>query len=305
MSIKSAILGILSWKPSTGYEIKKIFEDSSFMHWSGNNNQIYKALLSMETEELVTSEVFHQDNSPSKKVYSITEDGLTELREWVKSTPEIPEIKKTFLVQFAWSDMLSNEELADILTKYEIEIKSQLLMQQEKNRRALHYPDRSSREIVIWKSISENIISGYINELNWIGETKQKLFQNVIVEEEKKMNYKMREKDSKKYIELISTSEPLSTENHALDLVALCWEQDTFLLMMDFAALAQDFFKLKTKVAGNFLQKFINYNIKTAVIMPQEIIKEGRFKEMVIETNKGNHFRIYESKEEAENWLLS
>nr|WP_242835134.1 PadR family transcriptional regulator [Clostridium sartagoforme] len=67
MSIKLAILGILSWKPSTGYELKKIFEESSFLYWSGNNNQIYKSLIKMEDEHLVTSEIIHQDNSPSKK----------------------------------------------------------------------------------------------------------------------------------------------------------------------------------------------------------------------------------------------
>ena len=116
MSIKLAILGILSWKSSTGYELKKMFEDSSFMYWSGNNNQIYKALMSMENEDLVVSEVVHQDNSPSKKIYTITEEGLKELRNWILSSPEAPEIKKTFLVQFAWSDMLNKQELSELLT---------------------------------------------------------------------------------------------------------------------------------------------------------------------------------------------
>ena len=64
MSIKLAILGILSWKPSTGYELKKVFEDSSFMYWSGNNNQVYKGLMSLEKESLVTSELIHRDSSP-------------------------------------------------------------------------------------------------------------------------------------------------------------------------------------------------------------------------------------------------
>ena len=32
--------------------------------------------------------------------------------------------------------------------------------------------------------------------------------------------------------------------------------------------------------------------------------KKGRFKEMAIEINKVNHFRLYESREEAEKWLL-
>lgn len=29
MTIQYAILGILSWKPSSGYELKKVFEDYS------------------------------------------------------------------------------------------------------------------------------------------------------------------------------------------------------------------------------------------------------------------------------------
>lgn len=304
MSIQLAILGILSWKSSTGYELKKIFEASSFMYWSGNNNQIYKALMNMENEDFVTSEVVHQDNSPSKKIYSITEEGLKELKKWLVSSPEAPEIKKTFLVQLAWSDMLSNQELSEVLSKYENEIKLQLIMQNEKYRRALHSPNRSTRESLIWEMISENIISTYNNELNWVRETRQKLFEHEVMEEKDKMNYQIREIESKKYIELMSTTEPLSTENDALDLVALCWEHETNALMIHYAGLSEDFFKLKTKLAGNMMQKFTNYAIKAAVIIPQDTIQKGRFKEMAMETNKGNHFRLYESKEEAEKWLL-
>jgi PadR family transcriptional regulator, regulatory protein AphA len=305
MSIKFAILGILSWKPSTGYELKKIFEDSSFMYWSGNNNQIYKALIQLQEEDLVTSEVIHQDSSPSKKSYTITEEGLKELKEWVMSSPEAPEIKKTFLVQLAWSDMLSNEELNELLSKYENELKAQLVMQVEKNRRALHSPNRNTRESLLWEMISDNIISTYNNELNWIQETRKKLFENQNLEEKDKMDYEIREVDNKKYIELISTTNPLSTEQEALDLISLGWEHETQFLIIHYDALSEDFFKLKTKVAGDIIQKFVNYGIKVAAIIPKETMEKGRFKEMALETNKGNHFRMYGSKEEAEKWLLN
>jgi len=305
MSIKFAILGILSWKASTGYELKKIFEESSILYWSGNNNQIYKALSQMHDEELVKSEVIHQDNSPSKKIYTITDEGLKELKEWIISTPEAPEIKKSFLVQLAWSNILSDQELQDLLISYENELKNQLILEHEKIRRAVHSPNRSSRESFIWDMISENIISTYTNELNWVRETRQKLLKNQIIEEKEKMNYQIIEIDNKKYIELISTTEPLSTENDALDLIALCWEHEINSLMIHYTSLSEDFFKLKTKVAGNMIQKFINYGIKAAAIMPQDTVQKGRFKEMAMETNKGNHFRMYEDKVEAEKWLLN
>lgn len=76
------------------------------------------------------------------------------------------------------------------------------------------------------------------------------------------------------------------------------------MLMIHNAVLSEDFFKLKTKLAGDIIQKFINYGIKAATIIPQETKQKGRFKEMAMETNKGNHFRLYGSKEEAEKWLL-
>ena len=44
MIIDYAILGLLSWKPLTGYDVKRVMQDSPFLYWSGNNNQIYKAL---------------------------------------------------------------------------------------------------------------------------------------------------------------------------------------------------------------------------------------------------------------------
>lgn len=304
MSIKFAILGILSWKPSTGYELKKIFEESSFLYWSGNNNQIYKALIKMEDEYLVTSEIIHQDNSPSKKIYTITEEGLKELKEWISSSPEAPEIKKTLLVQLAWADLLKDQELDELLLKYENELKVQLVMEIEKNKRALYSPNRSTREKLLWEMISENIISTYNNELNWINETRKKLFENNIIKEKEKMNYKIIDLNDKKYIELFSATTPLSTENDALDLLSLCWEHEACALMIHYEALSEDFFKLKTKVAGNIIQKFINYKLKSVAVIPDEIIQKGRFREMALEVNKGNHFRMYGNKEEAEEWLL-
>lgn len=304
MSIKSAILGILSWKPSTGYELKKMFEDSSFMHWSGNNNQIYKALLQLEEEKHVSSQVVHQESSPSKKVYTITEEGLLELKQWLLSPPEPPEIKKTFLVQLAWSDLLSSQEISELLSRYEDEIKLQWIMQQENKRRALHSPNRSPRERFLWERISENVISTCEQELHWVRETRRMLLEQEGMEEKDKMNYRIRESGSQKYIELMSAAEPVKTENDALDLIALGWEQGTQAIMIHGEALSEDFFKLKTKSAGDIIQKFTNYGMKVAAIVPREIVQQGRFKEMAAETNNGPHFRIYDRKEDAEQWLL-
>lgn len=175
MSIKYAILGILSCKPLTGYDLKKIIQDSPFMPWSGNNNQIYKSLVELLDENLVTGEVQHQESSPSKKIYTITQDGLMELKKWVLEAPEAPEFKKSFLVQLAWADQLSTDELDDLLSRYENEIKMKILLQQEIIRRGTFSPKRNPREEFIWDMIYENMLSSLEQELDWVKKLRTKL----------------------------------------------------------------------------------------------------------------------------------
>jgi DNA-binding PadR family transcriptional regulator len=177
MSIKFAILGLLSWKPSTGYDLKKVFEESPTLYWSGNNNQIYKTLVQLLEEKLVTNEVRHQESSPSKKIYSITDLGLSELRKWVMSSPEGPEFRKVFLIQLAWADQLSDEELDGLLLQYENEVNMQLLIQKENKRRSLNTPNRTAREAYIWDMLSENMLASYQYELDWIFKVRKGLLE--------------------------------------------------------------------------------------------------------------------------------
>jgi hypothetical protein len=51
------------------------------------------------------------------------------------------------------------------------------------------------------------------------------------------------------------------------------------------------------------LQKFINYHVKVAIIMEDEENLNERFKEMILEANKGNHFRTFKSIDDAESWI--
>ena len=76
MNIENAILGLLSWKALSGYDLKKIFEDSVTLYWSGNNNEIYRSLLDLRDRGLVACEVQPQESLPARKVYSITPAGM-------------------------------------------------------------------------------------------------------------------------------------------------------------------------------------------------------------------------------------
>lgn len=118
------------------------------------------------------------------------------------------------------------------------------------------------------------------------------------------MNYRVIEKGNKKYIECFSAETPLNTEQDAIDLITACFENNTYLLLMHDEVLPDEFFRLGTTLAGNVLQKFINYHIKVGVILTSEQRIKGKFKDMLAESNKGNDFRVFKNIEEAEKWLL-
>ena len=173
MDLRAAILGLLSWKAASGYDLKRIISESEVFYWSGNNNQIYKSLLELQKEGLVTYQVQLQESLPAKKIYSITEQGLAALHQSLLAAPEAPELQKSFLVQLAWADSLSEAEILQLLSQYEDEIDNRLRMHQYQAARPGSSPGRSKREQYLWKRIADNLVSACQTELDWVRKTRQ------------------------------------------------------------------------------------------------------------------------------------
>jgi len=167
MALDYAILGFLSWNPMTGYDLKKRFTDTLFIPWSGNNNQIYRTLIRLNTEGLVTTRVEQPESGPARKIYTITGTGLTALKTWLLSTPELPADRNTFLIQLAWTERLETTHLLDMLKEYAGEAAIKVTMLKEQQKRRTVWPGRSPREELIWDRIAENRIGSLETERKW------------------------------------------------------------------------------------------------------------------------------------------
>jgi DNA-binding PadR family transcriptional regulator len=120
MSLKHAILGFLSFKPMSGYDLKKAFDNSVRHFWPANQSQIYRTLAELEENEFVEKEVIPREERLDLKVYRVTEAGGEELRRWL-STPLPPrEDREPFLVQVYFGGLLTDGELLRVL-EHEIE----------------------------------------------------------------------------------------------------------------------------------------------------------------------------------------
>jgi DNA-binding PadR family transcriptional regulator len=112
MSLPHALLGLLSYHPATGYELKAVFEQSIHFFWNATLPQIYRTLNQMREQGWVTVTVEHQEGRPSRKVYRLTEAGREELRRWLAAPPEIPQPRDPLLVKVFFGRKTDPEVLA-------------------------------------------------------------------------------------------------------------------------------------------------------------------------------------------------
>ncbi len=85
--LKHGILGLLNYRPMTGYEIMTVFRDSLRFFWSAQTSQIYRELQTLEDRGWVGKTPVAQQGKPDKNVYAITPEGTDELLQWL-SDPE-------------------------------------------------------------------------------------------------------------------------------------------------------------------------------------------------------------------------
>lgn len=101
--LKHGILGLLNYGEMTGYEIMEVFRDSLNFFWSAQTSQIYRELQGLEKRSWVSKTIVTQRGKPDKNVFAITEEGKTELLNWLADAgpglnPRIPILMKVFFM---------------------------------------------------------------------------------------------------------------------------------------------------------------------------------------------------------------
>ena len=86
----------------------------------------------------------------------------------------------------------------------------------------------------------------------------------------------------------------------ALDfMMTVKYETGCSRIILNKSAICEEFFQLSTKLAGEILQKFINYQIKIAIIGDFSIYSSKSLKDFIYESNKGKNIFFLEDKNEA------
>jgi len=116
MSLRYAILGLLTFEPMSGYTLKTRYFDKSIRYfWPADQAQIYRTLQALEDDGAVRSETLESESRPSSKLYTISGKGEQELVDWLAQKHPLETPKDAFLVQLYFGRMLSKEQILSVL----------------------------------------------------------------------------------------------------------------------------------------------------------------------------------------------
>ena len=137
MSLSHAILGLLTYSPMTGYDLKKIFDKSISEVWAASLSQIYRELSTLNKRGYVSSTIEKQEDRPDKKIYKITQQGRNVFLSWLIDFPENLSFPKRdeFMLRIFFGSRLGKEQLINEFKRFILQKKQHLetLKELEKN----------------------------------------------------------------------------------------------------------------------------------------------------------------------------
>jgi DNA-binding PadR family transcriptional regulator len=88
MSVRHAVLALLSEGPKYGLQLRDEFEKRTGEVWPLNVGQVYTTLQRLERDGFVDSESDAEVEAGPQKVYRLTAEGAAELDDWLHTPPD-------------------------------------------------------------------------------------------------------------------------------------------------------------------------------------------------------------------------
>lgn len=118
------------------------------------------------------------------------------------------------------------------------------------------------------------------------------------------MRIDIHEIENTKIAELLSEEIIISNKEDGTDLLGDLYFQGFNRVFIHKSSIAEDFFDLKTGIAGEILQKFSTYRVRLAIIGDFKGYESKSLQDFIFESNKVGHINFVGSKDEAIERLL-
>jgi len=143
--VEASLLGLLCEAPKYGYEIEKLILDRNMRVWTDIAfSSIYYVLKKLEAKGLITSRLEAVEGKPSRRIYSMTPEGLQELRERLKWMISVyHRVTSPFDIGLAYLSFLDEKDVRECLVLYRKSIDEQIAFnhwQLESIKRRVNWP---------------------------------------------------------------------------------------------------------------------------------------------------------------------
>lgn len=140
MSLAYALLVSLIHEPKSGYDLAKQFDGSVGFFWQATHQQIYRELTKLEQQDLISAQAIAQESRPDKKIFSVTDLGLANLKTWLLQSSDLAPVKDEFLVKIYAGYLISHEAIVKSIHDH----------------RQLH-----QRQLATYREIEQQFFSGF------------------------------------------------------------------------------------------------------------------------------------------------
>lgn len=179
MSLQYAILGLLTYEPRTGYDLKAFFDNSINFMWTASLSQIYRELAKLEGQGYVTSIVKPQTGRPDKKYYQVTGEGEQAFRDWLGKFPSSlsTAVRDEFSVRIFFGSRLTFEEIIFQLRRFIKEKQEEMISLHYVARVIEHYSRQisSPEEEFFWKLIHKRGLMTCATLIEWAEESLREI----------------------------------------------------------------------------------------------------------------------------------
>jgi DNA-binding PadR family transcriptional regulator len=121
-----SLLGLLSLKPQSGYELKKLIEQSIGNFWSESFGQIYPTLKRMVANGLAEVSEDEGSGGRERKVYSLTDAGRARLRAWLTMPAAHQVPRNELLLKLFFGDGGDREDMRRLVETKRTELAADL-----------------------------------------------------------------------------------------------------------------------------------------------------------------------------------
>ena len=106
-ALEFALLGLVSQKPRSGYELIKLFRHTPMAHYSDSPGAIYPALVRMESAGLLRGKTERVHALRPRRKFEPTKRGTEELARWLRQMPSPQDVTYRLaevMLRFAFMD---------------------------------------------------------------------------------------------------------------------------------------------------------------------------------------------------------